>query len=70
MANDEFTSSPDESLRFYNYLWNDDSETSFSYTIRFFDDFAVIQRESGSPMGFFGMGMTVAGIYAKLPSVG
>ncbi|MBR0499782.1 MAG: hypothetical protein IJJ72_02165 [Bacteroidales bacterium] len=70
MATDEFTSSPDESLRFYNYLWNDDSETSFSYTIRFFDGFAVIQRESGSPMGFFGMGMTVAGIYAKLPSVG
>ena len=70
MATDKFTNSPSETLEFYNYLWDDNSDSGFSYRIRFFDDFAVIERMSGSPMGFFGMGMTVEGIYAKLPSVG
>lgn len=70
MASDTFVSSPSETLEYYNYLWDENSETNFTYKIRFFDGFAVIQRTSGSPMGFFGMGMTVEGIYAKLPSVG
>ena len=70
MATDKFTNSPSETLEFYNYLWDDNSDSGFSYRIRFFDDVAVIERMSGSPMGFFGMGMTVEGIYAKLPSVG
>ena len=69
-ASDKFTNSPSETLEFYNYLWDERSDTNFAYKIRFFDDFAVILRESGSPAAIFGMGVTLEGFYAKLPSVG
>ena len=69
-ATDKFTSSAGQTMNFYNWLWDENTDMSFSYGIRFFDDFAVIVRESGSPAAFFGMGVTLEGFYAKMPSVG
>ena len=69
-ATDKFSTYPNENPVYYNYLWDERSGMDFSYKIVFFDDFAVIVRESGSPAAIFGMGVTLEGFYAKLPSVG
>ena len=69
-ASDSFSNARDESMEYYHYLWDEDSGASYVYRIRFFDGFAVILRERGSAMAFFGMGMSVTGIYAKIPSAG
>lgn len=68
-ANDSFTEDIGENTDFYQYLWDDDANAGFSYRIRFFDDFAVVERVNGSSMPFFGM-VTVEGVYAKLHGVG
>ena len=72
MAKDEFSEyfGDSEETDVYRYLWNDDNGESLDYTIRFFDTFAVIILGNGNPSAFFGMNVSVAGIYAKLPSVG
>jgi hypothetical protein len=59
---------PDETLKVSRYLSDDDYEFSFNYQVCLYDGFAVILRESGSPMAFFGLGMSVTGIYAKVPA--
>ena len=68
MATDTFTDMPDETLKVSRYLSDDDYEFSFNYQVCLYDGFAVILRESGSPMAFFGLGMSVTGIYAKVPA--
>ena len=70
MAKDEFNEYLGEETDVYRYLWSDDSQESFTYIIRFFDTFAVIIAGQGNPAAFFGMNVSVQGIYAKLPSVG
>ena len=55
---------------FYVYKWIDEMECSLEYTIRFFDGFAVIAVRKGDINQIFPLGTTIAGIYAKLPSVG
>lgn len=70
MAKDNFTDVLGEETTFYRYMWNEDNDANFSYTIRFFDGFAVIIAGSGNPSAFFGFGVTIQGFYAKLPSVG
>lgn len=70
MAKDEFEDYLGDDTIFYRFLWNDNSDQSFEYSIRFFDGFAVILAGKGNPGAFFGHGMTIQGIYAKLPSVG
>ena len=54
----------------YVFKWNEEAATSLEYTIRFFDEFAVITVRRGDLNLFFPLGTTIAGIYAKLPSVG
>jgi hypothetical protein len=70
MAKDSFSDAFGEDTVFYRYLWNEDNDAQFSYRIRFFDGFAVIVPDRGDPSDFFGFGTTIAGIYAKIPSVG
>ena len=70
MAKDEFEDFLGDNTDFYRYLWDDDNETSYSYTVRFFDGFAVIIAHEGNPDSFFGLGTSVEAVYAKLPSVG
>lgn len=70
MARDDFSDDFGSATEFYRYLWDDDSEAHFAYTIRFFDGFAIILAREGDPSRFFGLGTTVAGIYAKIPAVG
>lgn len=69
MAKDQFSDVLGEETTFYRYIWDEDSDAAFSYTIRFFDGFAVIIVESGDPSGFFGLD-AIQGFYAKLPSAG
>ena len=70
MARDEFIDYPGESTTVYRYIWNDDTDEGFPYTIRFFDNFAVIRASKDNMGNFFGIGLTIEGIFAKLPSVG
>ena len=70
MAKDEFTDYLGENTTFYRYIWDDATDESLEYIIRFFDNFAVITVGRGNPSKFFGMNVSVNGIYAKLPSVG
>ena len=70
MAADTFTGYMGESTDFYQYLWSDGANAHYNYKICFYDGFAVVQYISGDPTAFFGMGMSVVGVYAKLPSVG
>ena len=70
MARDEFIDYPGEQTTVYRYMWNDDTNLGYQYTIRFFDNFAVIDSSSPNSDIFFGTGTTIVGIYAKLPSVG
>lgn len=51
---------------YYRYCYNDDTDTSFSYEIYFFDGFAVIKMSKWNEPDV----PTVQGIYAKLPAVG
>ena len=59
-----------QTTNYYVYKWDDETSNSMSYSIRFYDGFAVIVIEKGSASDFFPPGTTIAGIYAKLPSVG
>ncbi|MBR1538083.1 MAG: hypothetical protein IJ636_01100 [Bacteroidales bacterium] len=70
MAKDDFTDYIGEEPTVYRYMWNDDTEESFSYTIRFIDNFAVVRGSKGNPNAFFGLGTSIDGIYVKLPAVG
>ena len=70
IASDEQEDYLGERTTFYAYKWNDDTEESMEYTVRFFDGFAVVKVTRGNPNLFFPIGTTIAGIYAKLPSVG
>ena len=70
MATDEFTNYLGETTEFYQYMWNEGTKSSYNYKICFYDGFAVIRYISGNPSAFFGLGMSVAGIYAKIPAVG
>lgn len=70
MAKDDFSEYIGEETTVYRYMWNDDTEDNFSYTIRFFDNFAVIRSGKGNPDAFFGLGTSIDGIYVKLPAVG
>ena len=70
-ATDEFTDSfSDKTTNYYRYHWDEDTDTSFSYEISFFDSFAVIRTIEWDNYGLAGPKPTVQGIYAKMPSVG
>lgn len=70
IASEEQTDYLGENTKFYIYKWCEEGEGSVEYTVRFFDGFAVIQLVKGNPSLFYPLGTTIAGIYAKLPSVG
>lgn len=70
IATEEQTDYLGENTKFYIYKWCEEGEGSVEYTVRFFDGFAVIQLVKGNPSLFYPLGTTIAGIYAKLPSVG
>ncbi len=70
MAQDELVEFLGEDPYIYRFLWNDTTEESYEYAIRFFDGFAVVMTLKGNPVSFFGQDITLDGIYAKLPSVG
>lgn len=70
MATEEQTEMFSDETQYYIYRWFEDTDTSMEYTIRFFDGFAVVTLVRGNPSDFFPLGTTIAGIYAKLPSVG
>ena len=70
VAAEEYTDYFGDRTDFYEYKWMEDSDDHLEYTIRFFDGFAVITVTGGNPNDFYPLGTTIAGIYAKLPSVG
>ncbi len=70
IASDEQLDYLGDRTNFYVYKWEEGHDQSLEYTVRFFDDFAVIRILRGNPNEFFPIGTTVAGIYAKLPAVG
>ena len=69
-AQDEFTDYLGNNTSFYRFMWDDETEAQLEYIVRFFDTFAVIIVQRGNTNTFFGLNATVAGVYAKLPSVG
>lgn len=70
VASEESTEYFGDRTDFYIYKWIEDSEAHAEYRIRFFEGFAVISVAGGNPNDFYPIGTTIAGIYAKLPSVG
>ena len=63
--NDEFGKT-----EYYRYCYEEDTGSSFSYEIYFFDGFAVILMTDWDNYGIAGPKPTLQGIYAKLPAVG
>ena len=70
IANEEQTEFLGNQTEFGIYRWCEEGEGSVEYKLRFFDGFAIIQLVRGDPSLFYPLGTTIAGIYAKLPSVG